>query len=110
MQKVLSLNTFIKRVIALDINCISTTRLTISISAALNNIMQTNYYKENLKGALQNLIKVNNSIFQSLIEVSVQGDLYQWNQSVPIGEVHEFSLELFKNSSDTNIQLLVKLY
>jgi hypothetical protein len=71
--------------------------------------MQEDNYKEILKGALRNLIKVNNSIFQSLIDISVQGDLSEWNQSVPIGEVHEFSLELFRNSSDTNIQLLVRL-
>lgn len=71
--------------------------------------MQNYNYKENLKVALRNLVKVNNSIFQSLIDVSVQGDLKAWNESVPIGEVHDFNLELFKNSSDINIQLLVGL-
>lgn len=39
----------------------------------------------------------------------MQGELKEWNQSVPIGEVHQFDFELFKNSDDTNIQLLVKL-
>jgi len=71
--------------------------------------MQTDNYKENLKGALKNLIKVNESIFNSLIDISMQGDLKEWNNSVPIGEVHQFDFELFKNSDDTNIQLLVKL-
>lgn len=79
------------------------------VEALNNNIMQNDNYKENLKEALRTLIKVHQSIFESLIDVSVQGDLKEWNASVPIGEVHEFSFGLFKNSGDTNIQLLVKL-
>ena len=71
--------------------------------------MQPDSYKENLKDALKNLIKVNESIFSSLIEISMQGDLKEWNTSVPIGEIHQFDFEIFKNSGDTNIQLLVKL-
>jgi len=39
----------------------------------------------------------------------MQGDLKEWNNSVPIGETHQFDFELFKNSDDTNIQMLVKL-
>ena len=39
----------------------------------------------------------------------MQGDLKEFNDAVPIGEVHQFDFELFKNSVDTNIQLLVKL-
>ncbi len=71
--------------------------------------MQPDNYKENLKEALKNLIKVNKSIFNSLIDISMQGDLKEWNNAVPIGETHQFDFELFKNSGDTNIQLLVKL-
>ncbi len=71
--------------------------------------MQTENYRANLKEALKNLIKVNESIYGSCIDISVQGDLREWNNSVPIGEVHQFEFELFKNSDDTNIQLLVKL-
>ncbi len=71
--------------------------------------MQTENYRENLKEALKNLIKVNESIYGSCIDISVQGDLKEWNNSVPIGEEHQFEFELFKNSDDTNIQLLVKL-
>jgi len=71
--------------------------------------MQQDNYKENLKEALKNLIKVNESIFNSLIDISMQGDLKEWNNAVPIGETHQFDFELFKNSGDTNIQLLVKL-
>ena len=71
--------------------------------------MQTDNYKENLKEALKNLIRVNESIFNSLIDISMQGDLKDWNDTVLIGETHQFDFELFKNSGDTNVQLLVKL-
>lgn len=71
--------------------------------------MQTDNYKENLKEALKNLIRVNESIFNSLIDISMQGDLKEWDDTVPIGETHQFDFELFKNSGDTNVQLLVKL-
>lgn len=71
--------------------------------------MQTEEYRESLKEALKNLIKVNESLFDSVVPLSMQGDLKEWNDLVPIGEVHQFDFEIFKNSSDTNIQLLIKL-
>ncbi|MBS1666469.1 MAG: hypothetical protein JST58_03750 [Bacteroidetes bacterium] len=71
--------------------------------------MQTDNYRENLKEALKNLIRVNESIYGSIIDVSMQGDLKEFNDAVPIGEVHQLDYELFKNSDDTNVQLLIKL-
>jgi len=71
--------------------------------------MQTEYYKDSLKGALKNLIKVNESIYDSLIPIAMTGELSEWSKSVPIGERHQFNFELFKNCDDTNIRLLVKL-
>ena len=71
--------------------------------------MQTDHYKESLKETLKTLKEVNESLFQSLIHVTTQGELKEWNNEVPIGEVHQFDWNLFKNSDDTNIQLLVKL-
>ena len=71
--------------------------------------MQTDNYRENLKEALKNLIRVNESIYRSIIDVSMQGELKEFNDAVPIGEVHQLDFELFKNSDDTNVQLLIKL-
>jgi len=71
--------------------------------------MQTDNYRENLKEALKNLIRVNESIYGSIIDVSMQGELKEFNDAVPIGEVHQLEFELFKNSDDINIQLLIKL-
>ena len=71
--------------------------------------MQTEKYRENLKEALRNLIKVNESIYSSVIDVSMQGELKAFNDAVPIGETHQFDFAIFKNSNDTNIQLLITL-
>lgn len=71
--------------------------------------MQTENYRENLKEALKNLIRVNESIYSSIIDVSMQGELKEFNDAVPIGEVHQLDFELFKNNDDTNVQLLIKL-
>jgi len=71
--------------------------------------MQSEHYRESLKDALKTLFEVNRKIYDSLILLAMTGELKPWNDSVPIGETHNFNFELFKNCSDTNIQLLVKL-
>ncbi len=71
--------------------------------------MQSENYRNNLIEALKNLAEVNQSIFNSLIDVSMQGELEEWNASVPIGEEHQFDFEIFRNSNDTNIQILVSV-
>jgi len=71
--------------------------------------MQSDNYKEILKDTLQNLVEVNQSIMDSLIPILMQGELKEWNTSVPIGETHQFDFALFKSCDDINIQLLVKL-
>ena len=71
--------------------------------------MQSEGYKECLKDALENLKTANGNIYNCMIQVLMQGEMKEWNDQVPIGEVHSFDYELFKNSTDTNIQLLVKV-
>ena len=44
-----------------------------------------------------------------MIDISMQGDLKEWNDTISIGETFQFDYKLFKNSDDTNIQLLVEL-
>ena len=70
--------------------------------------MQTELYRESLVDAIRNLDKVNQSIFDSLIPIAMNGELSEWDKSVPIGEVHNFSYELFKSCDDANIKLLVE--
>jgi hypothetical protein len=71
--------------------------------------MQTEYYKECVQGALKNLLEVNQSIVDSLIPIAMNGELSEWNKSVPVGEVHQFNFELFKSCDDMNIKLLVEV-
>lgn len=71
--------------------------------------MQPTNYQQTIKEALQTLIGVNESIFNSIVNISMQGELKEFNDSVPIGETHQLDFEIFKNSSDTNIQLLIQL-
>lgn len=71
--------------------------------------MQSDHYKESITDALKNLVEVNQGIFDSLIQISMKGELKEWSATVPIGEWNQFDFALFKNSDDTNIQLLVKL-
>ena len=71
--------------------------------------MQTENYKQILKDAILNLIKINQSIYHSSVPIMMAGEMKEWNDTVPIGETHNFDYEIFKNSNDTNIQLLIKL-
>lgn len=76
----------------------------------LNHLnMQSEGYRECLEEALENLATVNQSIFDTMIPLLMSGEMKDWSAEVPIGEVHNFDWELFKNSGDTNIQLLVKV-
>ncbi len=48
--------------------------------------MQKENYQANLKKALKYLIKLDESIYGSLIDISMQGDLKVWNDTISIGE------------------------
>ena len=65
--------------------------------------MHPNHYQENIKEALNTLIGVNESIYNSIVNISMQGELKEFNDAVPIGESHQLDFEIFKNSSDTNM-------
>ena len=71
--------------------------------------MQSEGYRESLKDAIQHLDDVSKSIYLSMVQVLMKGEMKEWSDGVPQGESHSFEWELFKNSSDTNIQMLVKV-
>lgn len=71
--------------------------------------MRNEKYKNSLKETVQALVKANDIIFDSLINVETQDDLKEWNLTVPEGEVHQFDFEIFRNSADVNVQLIVKV-
>lgn len=71
--------------------------------------MQTENYRANLQEALQTLMNVNSSLYLNLIGIAMQGELKDFNDAVPVGEVHKFDFTIFENCTDANVQLLVKL-
>ena len=72
-----------------------------------DSVMAAGNYKDSIKDASQALVKANEIIFDSLINVETQGDLKEWNSTVPEREIHQFDFEIFRNSGDLNVQLLV---
>lgn len=77
--------------------------------ALKQSVRKSEQYQKCLKEALENLAKVNRSMFDSLVQIETQGELKEWVSSVLIGEIHQFDVELFRNSGDTNVHLFVKL-
>ncbi|MBX3164112.1 MAG: hypothetical protein KF900_06485 [Bacteroidetes bacterium] len=71
--------------------------------------MQSENYRENLEDALRNLLNVYDSIYASIVNVVMQGELKEWNDIIEIGEEYNISYELLKSCDDTNVLLLVEL-
>lgn len=71
--------------------------------------MQDENYKDTLKEAVRTLVNSTFKIFESMVNVETQGELKDWTATVPAGEVHQFDFDIFKNSKDVNVQLLVKV-
>lgn len=44
-----------------------------------------------------------------IFQLAIAGELKEWSDSVPAGEIHTFTKELFEGCSDSNVQLLVRL-
>ena len=72
--------------------------------------MPSNLYKQRVEEALKDLRLCQENIFTSLVNIAMEGELKEWNETVVIGEKFKFDLELFERSDDANIQILVKLF
>lgn len=71
--------------------------------------MQADHYRETLTETVTKLVDIRQQVFDLLFQVAITGELKEWSDSVPVGEFHNFTKEMFEGSSDTNVQLLVKL-
>ena len=71
--------------------------------------MQSDSYKQYLKNALTHLASAQEDIFTSIINLSMEDDLKEWNETIELGESFQFDIELFKRSNDINIQMLTNL-
>lgn len=79
------------------------TLLTQINTPAFSKHMHPTPYQQTIKEALNTLIGVNESIYNSIVNISMQGELKEFNDAVPIGETYQLDFEIFKNSSDTNM-------
>ena len=71
--------------------------------------MENKYYNDSIREAIKKLAAFQGELFLSIFNIAMTGELKEWNKSVEIGEVYEFSNEIFEGCSDTNIQLLTEL-
>lgn len=71
--------------------------------------MQIDNYRETLSETVTKLVDIRGQVFDLVFQVAITGELKEWSDSVPVGEFHNFTREMFEGCSDTNMQLLVKL-
>jgi hypothetical protein len=71
--------------------------------------MQTDHYQERLIETVTKLVDIRQQVFDLLFQVAITGELKEWSDSVPVGEFHNFTREMFEGCTDTNMQVLVKL-
>ena len=71
--------------------------------------MENNFYKDSIIEAVKKLTATREELFLSIFNIAMAGELKEWNESAEIGEVYEFSNEIFEGCSDINVQLLTKL-
>lgn len=71
--------------------------------------MQSENYKASIIDTIKQLATIRSNLFDSIVEIGMQGELKEWNDSVPVGEEHFLSKELFEACVDINIQLVLSL-
>lgn len=71
--------------------------------------MQTDTYRETLTETVNKFVDIRQQVFDLLFQVAITGELKEWSDSVPAGEVHSFTREMFEGCNDINMQVLVKL-
>jgi hypothetical protein len=71
--------------------------------------VQIDHYRETLTETVTKLDDIRQQVFDLIFQVAITGELKEWSDSVPVGEFHNFTREMFAGCSDANMQLLVKL-
>ncbi len=72
--------------------------------------MHSPNYKVSLTEALKTLVKCNEIIYDSLIHIETQGKLKDWNDSVPVGEIHQFDFPAVVGVPANNINSFPQLF
>ncbi len=71
--------------------------------------MNKETYWTGLISALDKMIEANNFLFDGAVSIALSGELKDWSDTVPVGEVHTFEFDLLKNSQDSNIRMMIDM-
>jgi hypothetical protein len=66
-------------------------------------------YRAGLISALDKMIEANNCLFDGAVSIALSGELKDWSDTVPVGEVHTFEFDLLKNSQDSNVRMMIDM-
>ncbi len=70
--------------------------------------MENHNYKSNLELVLKNLEKQHQELIYG-INLGLAGEFQEIDQAFEFGDTFEFSVEMFEDSNDTNVNLLFEL-
>lgn len=71
--------------------------------------MQEESYRESLTVAVSKLVDIRQQVFDLAFDLAMAGELKEWSENVPAGEVHTFSKEIFEGCGDANLKLITAL-
>ncbi len=71
--------------------------------------MQNNTYRKNLIHSLNGLKEIRETIFENTLNLAMEGDLKDWNDTIESGETFVFDKKLLLTCADTNVQLFSEL-
>ena len=66
-------------------------------------------YHQSIKDALWGLMLASDDVFGQLFQIAVSGELKEWSKTVPIGEWHNPSFEVYQGCEDANIKAICNL-
>ncbi|TVP43072.1 MAG: hypothetical protein EA341_18775 [Mongoliibacter sp.] len=71
--------------------------------------MENHNYKSNLELVLKNLEKQHQELIYGIINLGLAGEFHEIDEAFEVGDTFEFSVEMFENSNDINVNLLFEL-
>ncbi len=71
--------------------------------------MQSEDYRQQLANSIKGLFEVREFVFENTLNLAMEGDLKNWNDSIENGETFLFDKNLLLSCGDTNVQLLTEL-
>ena len=71
--------------------------------------MEPQNYRDTIVEALNNLQKAQTGMFTAMINVGMAGSLVDINTAFDLGEVFNFEIEMFEESGDANLDIIITL-